>query len=1035
MLDFKKIGGEIISSPLNENFRKLRNDISISNTNLVFSETEPVKDTISEMLKIENPVNAQVCYVVSSGELYRYAIHDKQWHKIADFGQTFRQGFLNSGTVVLESGITLEEGSNTIIKTPRMLVYFKNLPGDDIYLKGMYLIDEQTIDISTNADISGANVYSLFVNSVGHYTIKSGIPQYDDVDNIYIGSIIVGEDRTIKSQDFIYTLPDMAYTADRSKFLFEGGMAAGLKIRGKEGNKFERDGGYYYDEGINYIVGDTINYPVDSDNGTNYNLKYFTSESPSTKNYYLIPEDSMTNGFEAVDGIVYNKYWDTKDKVLVELDPGYYTIQNHLVTPTGQNIFIYGTTVYNTKALAVSALNSAPDINFDFPYVEVSKIVVGNPAEGEFDSTNENMLEVYSLGTLTRVGTVNPEFADNLFKLYSGLETDTTPMSMRFVLDDLADTAGVDLYNLKVLPYNYKTELFYAEDKYIGEGIDPAKPTYTQDRTRTTGDLDGYYLADNEDINILRTRVCDIEKEIWALHDSSKENIYEQSIRYRLFSLEARASDIEDDLADHETRISNLEQNKVDKTTTVNGYDLSKNVTMQTGDIAEGSGKGTATNLWYTEARVSANTDVTASRLHRNTTSTGSKNEALSASSISSHVQVNPHNLSTDDLVILQDSTKIFVTPDEERRIRADKLPDDTIKALADLDAKNMDNIKIDMLQGSSEVTDGTITQLGNVKNIRFYEDGVNLEVTEDGETLVIECTGQVDEDLVMMRSNYATQEMKDPTNPELKYTVDKAVTAIAASAIHGIASAGADKYYGTNEEGIPGIYDIAKYITTADAESFTDIDQVAFAPIEGSIQDKHLSTDLLNKVNNSFHTAYDDGVLVSEEVHAINFGDNLDIHMDGNILTVNASGEGQGGGGVVNFANLEDVSVIYTGNAGKTLIINDEETGIVVTDSPSLDEYMLETVYVDTNDVTKVKKAVQADKATLADTATNAVAVNGKSVDDSKTNNTSLWTAEKIISNTSAQIQNEGVTTYSGTTVPSNSLGKNGDIYILLEN
>ena len=38
MRDFKRIGGEILSSPLNENFRKLRNDISIANSNLVFSD-------------------------------------------------------------------------------------------------------------------------------------------------------------------------------------------------------------------------------------------------------------------------------------------------------------------------------------------------------------------------------------------------------------------------------------------------------------------------------------------------------------------------------------------------------------------------------------------------------------------------------------------------------------------------------------------------------------------------------------------------------------------------------------------------------------------------------------------------------------------------------------------------------------------------------------------------------------------------------------------------------------------------------------
>ena len=94
----------------------------------------------------------------------------------------------------------------------------------------------------------------------------------------------------------------------------------------------------------------------------------------------------------------------------------------------------------------------------------------------------------------------------------------------------------------------------------------------------------------------------------------------------------------------------------------------------------------------------------------------------------------------------------------------------------------------------------------------------------------------------------------------------------------------------------------------------------------------------------------------------------------------------------------------------------------------------MLESVYVDKNDVTKVRKAVQADKATTAETATNALAVNTKVVDDTKNTNGVLWTAEKIITNTSSQIASEGVTTYSGTTVPSDSLGKNGDLYILIE-
>ena len=93
----------------------------------------------------------------------------------------------------------------------------------------------------------------------------------------------------------------------------------------------------------------------------------------------------------------------------------------------------------------------------------------------------------------------------------------------------------------------------------------------------------------------------------------------------------------------------------------------------------------------------------------------------------------------------------------------------------------------------------------------------------------------------------------------------------------------------------------------------------------------------------------------------------------------------------------------------------------------------MLKAVYVDSTDISKIKKAVQADTATLANTANNALKVNNKEVDNtSKTEG--LWTASQIISNTTSQIQNEGVNTYSGTTVPSDTLGKNGDIYVLIE-
>ena len=38
--------------------------------------------------------------------------------------------------------ITSKEGSKTILNMPSMLLYFKNKPGDERYLKGMYLIEE-----------------------------------------------------------------------------------------------------------------------------------------------------------------------------------------------------------------------------------------------------------------------------------------------------------------------------------------------------------------------------------------------------------------------------------------------------------------------------------------------------------------------------------------------------------------------------------------------------------------------------------------------------------------------------------------------------------------------------------------------------------------------------------------------------------------------------------------------------------------------------------------------------------------------------
>ena len=265
MQDFIRIGGPITSSPLNENFRRLLNAITLANVNLVFPEENEIVNTVTDMYAIKEPLDGQVCYVVSSGEFYRYSKRDNKWHKIMDIGQTFRQGFLNSGAVVLEGPMKLAGTSLTKITMPTMLVYFKNKEGDGRYLKGMYKIDEKVVDISSS--VEGAGAYSIYVDYLGNYSIIIGMPTEDDVNHIFIGSFLVNDNNKIIQakkgntvlSTCLYTLPDIAYTADRGNFMMNGGEAEGLNLSASGNNdaKANRQDGYYYDEGINYTIGNT----------------------------------------------------------------------------------------------------------------------------------------------------------------------------------------------------------------------------------------------------------------------------------------------------------------------------------------------------------------------------------------------------------------------------------------------------------------------------------------------------------------------------------------------------------------------------------------------------------------------------------------------------------------------------------------------------------------------------------------------------------------------------------------------------------
>ena len=993
MQDFVRIHGEIVSNPLNENFRRLINGISRANTNLIFPEKDAIVSTVTDMMNIHNPEDAQSCYVISSGKFYRYSRGDNKWHEIMDIGQTFRQGFLNSGVVVVEGSI--KHAGDAKLTIPNMLVYFKNQEGDGCYLRGMYLITGKTQDFSSK--ISTAGSYSIFVNSHNEFNIVEGMPKTDDPDNVFLGTFLVDSNLEIIA-NCIYTLPDIAYTADRGNFLLTGGQVTGASLNKGKDKTVTRKSGYYYDEGINYVEGQTKDFPIDTDNGSNYNLKYLEPQIAAPL-IYLIPDKPLSHELTETTNIINNKYWDgTK---LETVEEGFFTIQKHLITPSGQNFILYGNAKFNSIEDAISNLNSDDGIELDFPYVETTRIVVRGGTT--FDTSDEGSCRFFTLERLTQTGTIKPEFADDTFMIYSGADEDNTPARAKISLELLQKQNYNNTFTLSVGENTTKRQQFGIPVKYITDTEDVSVVQETTEN-RTGNGKSGYVLADDSDVQLLEKRVANIEKEIWNVLDETKDNLYEQSIRYRLFNTEGRIKTNEENIKNHNTRITNVENNKVNKATKVNGYTLgdntnsaeAKEVVLKTGDIAEARGLGSTTNLWYTEARVSANADVKNATTHIGRKGTGIESNT------------NPHAMSTDNVTQLANSDKRFITKAQESKIN--NLPTNTLDVL-DNKIEGVNIYKV----GDSEL-------LGRITDIRFYDDGVNLSVDENTKSLYVECIGQVN-DSYMQKADYATL---------LNGYVDKAVIASTAYDIDGIDSAGANKYYGTNSEGNKGIYDIKTYVSTADGSSYMDLDQVTFVPIDGSVQSKHLESNLLNKINNNYHTIYNTGTLKSAEINSFNFGDNLVVTVNGNTATISA--KGVDGPNATNFANLADVNVVYSGNEGKTLAINAEGTGIVVSDAPSLDSYMLKSVYTDPIDSSKVKRAALADVATNANMAVNATKLSNKIVDDTKTTNAVLWTASKIISNTSAQIKSEGVSTYSGTIEPDNSIGKNGDIYALIE-
>ena len=1077
MQDFIRIGGPIISSPLNENFRRLANAVSLANVNLIFPEENGTVNTMTDMYNIENPQDAQVCYVISSGELYRYSAKDYDWHKIMDIGETFRQGFLNSGAVVLEGPITLKENTTSILEIPAMLVYFKNKPGDDRYLKGMYKIDATEFDIDQY--ISSGNAYSIRVDYQGEFSVITGLPTQDDVDHIYIGTVLVdGNGHVLR--DCVYTLPDMAFTADRGNFMLNGGQASGLNLVSTNNGDatVARREGYYYDEGINYPQGQTADYPADTDNGSNFDLLHIDAQDPLEGLIYIAPENGLNNEITYSTELIADKWWNNGS--LDDVPEGNFTIQQHLVTPNGQSFMVLGNTLYSSMTDAIANINNTYGLDISFPYVEATRVVLGKLEGEDFDSGDTRMCQFFTMGRLAQVGTIRPQFADNQFEIYSGLlgDLDNNPARIRFDLQELEKAGYNTLISLDVLPLDQSRELFFSGNKYIKDGeIDTVISNWHQSRSYYPGsgrtkempeassdnlgeilqytgtdsedymfgfyyqcqedgnggyewnqvwnDMIGYQIADENDIYDLMDRVNAIEKEIWDI-DRGDIPLYNQSIRYRLYQDETQLNDHTTRITQNETNIDNLFKNKVNKTTTINGYTLgdtqtaseAKTITLQTGDIAEGNGRGASTNLWYTDARVSANTDVVAAKTHADTISA---NDAAT-----SHTVVNPHNISTDDIKLLNNTTKVFMTPTEKDKVA--NVPANTNSELAALDTNKLSNIPVTKLGGSVANPDSSRdAALGNFKSFAIYEDGVTFST--NGNTLVMNMRGQ--RDGLMEQNRYATIEAEYPGL--FDGYVDKAVNADYASHINGADSATASQYYGTDDNTTLGFHDLPVYVSTVDQSSFASADQIQIVPVDGSVTENSLALALSAKINNNYHSVYDSGTLSSNEINTFKFGNNLTVSVNGHEATINATGSGSGS--VSEFANLNDVDVVYSGNEGKMLVVNSTGNGITLSTAPALNDYMRRSIYVSSSDITKIKKAEVADTALLANVASNASAVNSRIVDDTDNTTDSLWTASKIISYVSDSIANDGVNTYYGTSAPTTVTGsKDGDIYILIE-
>ena len=791
---------------------------------------------------------------------------------------------------------------------------------------------------------------------------------------------------------------------------------------------------------------------------------------------------------------------------MVDVPEGMATIQHHLVTPNGQNIILYGNKYYNSFADAVMNLNSVGALELNFPFVEATRMVVVNTPG--FTTNSDRLCNFYALTRLAQVGTISPVFSDAAFELYSGDGRDNSPSRLRFTLNELQKDEFEGLFTVAIP--KYKADRFgYSLDYKFKSQDHPEIIEVVEDDTIPLREYianAGFVVGDAQDIIDIHKRVASIEEEIWENYRDNKD-IYDQSIRYRLDQTESNIKDNTNNINTNTANIQELYKKKLDKATIINGHVLgsedenfARTITITTGDIQEGMKNGssdTATiNQWYTNEKVSKHPDVLKAVKH-------AEEQSLD-NNVAPHTVVNPHNLSTDDIRILTDTDRLFLTKKEREKITDSKLPGDTWKEIRDLQAKDeeLDEKKIEYVKISTfNKDDSTITPIADVKELRFITNGAKVTADASGDITTIECIGQ--RDGLMQQVDYAIKEqlypqeiiearhaieegkyknvfafgpenqimidmtqyrlLTDAEKTEVDYIkneyshlyrthnifngehfVDNALNARYASIIKGLDEySSANQYYGTDENNIVGVYDLPVYVSTEEGSHYDNVTDVILTPDEGSVDYNSLTEGLRNQIMDNHHTVLYNGEEISSAINKFRFGDNLDVSVDENdssMIVINSTGAG--GSEVRNFTNLTDVVVSYAGNAGKILVVNGAETGITLANAPAFDQFMERAIYVNPQNIFQVRSAQEADhsasadyasNADLAAKANNAFALDSITIDNTKTTNY-LWTASQIISNTSSQIEAEGVKVHHGTTTPSNDLGKDGDIYILIE-